>query len=47
MGTDDLFHKRKKRKIRSLRRKQAMKDSCDVILIVCEWCIPFWNICGI
>ena len=36
MGTDDLFHKRKKRKTRSLRRKQAMKDSYDVILIVCE-----------
>jgi len=36
MGTDDLFHKRKKRKTQLLRRRQAMKDSYDVILIVCE-----------
>ena len=36
MGTDDLFHKRKKRKAQLLRRRQAMKDSYDVILIVCE-----------
>ncbi len=36
MGTDDLFHKRKKRKTRMLRRRRAKKDSYDVILIVCE-----------
>ena len=36
MGTDDLFHKRKKRKAHLLRRRQATKDSYDVILIVCE-----------
>ena len=36
MGTDNLFHKRKKRKTESLRRKKAMKDPYDVVLIVCE-----------
>jgi hypothetical protein len=36
MGTDDLFHKRKTRNTQLLRRRQAMKDSYDVILIVCE-----------
>jgi len=36
MGTDDLFHKRKERKVAFLRRKRAMKAPYDVILIVCE-----------
>lgn len=36
MGTDNLFHKKKKRKAESLRRRRAMKASYDVILIVCE-----------
>ena len=36
MGTDNLFHKRKKRKAESLRRRRAMKAPYDVILIVCE-----------
>lgn len=36
MGSDDLFQKRKTRKTQLLRRRQAMKDSYDVILIVCE-----------
>ncbi|MEA3358535.1 MAG: RloB family protein [Thermodesulfobacteriota bacterium] len=36
MGTDNLFHKRKERKVELLRRRQAMKAPYDVILIVCE-----------
>ncbi len=36
MGTDNLFHKRKERKIELLRRRRAMKAPYDVILIVCE-----------
>ncbi len=36
MGTDDLFHKKKKRKAESLHRRRAMKAPYDVILIVCE-----------
>ena len=36
MGTDNLFHKRKERKTKSLRRRRAMKAPYDVILIVCE-----------
>ncbi len=36
MGTDNLFHKRKERKVELLRRRRAMKAPYDVILIVCE-----------
>ncbi len=36
MGTDNLYHKRKERKAELLRRRRAMKDPYDVILIVCE-----------
>jgi hypothetical protein len=36
MGTDNLFHKRKERRAKSLRRRQAMKAPYDVVLIVCE-----------
>lgn len=36
MGTDNLFHKKKERKASLLRRRRAMKDPYDVILIVCE-----------
>jgi len=36
MGTDNLFHIRKERKASLLRRRRAMKDPYDVILIVCE-----------
>jgi hypothetical protein len=36
MGTDSLFHKRKERKAELLRRRRAMKEPYDVILIVCE-----------
>ena len=36
MGTDNLFHKRKERKAELLRRRRAMKEPYDVILIVCE-----------
>jgi hypothetical protein len=36
MGTDNLFHKRKDRKAELLRRRRAMKEPYDVILIVCE-----------
>ena len=36
MGTDNLFHKKKERKAVELRRRRAMKEPYDVILIVCE-----------
>ncbi len=36
MGTDNLFHKRKERRVELLRRRRAMKAPYDVILIVCE-----------
>jgi len=36
MGTDNLFHKRKKRKVESLRRRRATIAPYDVVLIVCE-----------
>ncbi|MBW2576106.1 MAG: RloB domain-containing protein [Deltaproteobacteria bacterium] len=36
MGTDNLFHKRKERKAKLLRRRRATKAPYDVILIVCE-----------
>lgn len=36
MGTDNLFHKRKARKIEALRRKKAKQKPYDVVLIVCE-----------
>jgi hypothetical protein len=36
MGTDNLFHKRKERKAELLRRRRAIKEPYDVILIVCE-----------
>ena len=36
MGSDDLFHKRRKRSKESLKRKAARRDPFDVVLIVCE-----------
>lgn len=36
MGTDNLFHKNKARKARSLQRKKASRAPYDRILIVCE-----------
>jgi len=36
MGTDNLHHKRKERSKASLRRHQALRDSYEVVLIVCE-----------
>lgn len=36
MGTDNLYHKRKKRAAASLRREQARRSPYDVVLIVCE-----------
>ncbi len=36
MGTDNLFHKRKKRKVKSLRRRPARIAPHDVVLIACE-----------
>ncbi len=36
MGTDNLYHKRKARTINSLKRKKSLRDSYDVVLIVCE-----------
>ncbi len=36
MGTDNLFHKRKERKAKLLRRQKAKKEPYDVVLIVCE-----------
>ncbi|MEE8429189.1 MAG: RloB family protein [Gammaproteobacteria bacterium] len=36
MGTDNLYHKRKERSKASLRRRRALRDSYDVVLIVCE-----------
>jgi hypothetical protein len=36
MGSDNLFHKRKARKIESLRRARAKRAPYDMVLIVCE-----------
>jgi hypothetical protein len=36
MGSDDLFHRRKARKAKSLRREKAMRDPYERVLIVCE-----------
>ncbi len=36
MGTDNLHHKRKERSKASLRRHRALRDSYEVVLIVCE-----------
>jgi len=36
MGTDNLFHKRKKRKAKSLRRRPPSITPYDVVLIACE-----------
>lgn len=36
MGSDDLHHKRRARKIDSLRRSKAKRSPYDVVLIVCE-----------
>lgn len=36
MGTDNLFHKRKERKIASFKRTQARRSPHDTVLIVCE-----------
>lgn len=36
MGSDDLFHKRKKRDAASLKRKKAKRAPYDRVLIVCE-----------
>lgn len=36
MGSDDLHHKRKTRAARDLKRKVALRESYDKVLIVCE-----------
>ena len=36
MGSENLFHKRKARRAKSLRRKKARRASYDTVLIVCE-----------
>lgn len=36
MGTDNLHHKRKARTINSLKRQKSLRDSYEVVLIVCE-----------
>ncbi len=36
MGSEDLHHRRKKRKIESLKRVSLGRESYDVVLIVCE-----------
>ncbi|WP_275100174.1 RloB family protein [Sedimenticola hydrogenitrophicus] len=36
MGSDDLFHKRRKKAEKSLKRSQAKRDAYDRVLIVCE-----------
>jgi hypothetical protein len=36
MGTDNLFHKKRERGIRDLKRKRAQRSSYDRVLIVCE-----------
>lgn len=36
MGTDDLFHKRRAKKAKDLRRRKARRDPYDKVLIVCE-----------
>ena len=36
MGSDNLFHKRKKRLAASHRRRQAQRSPYDMVLIVCE-----------
>jgi len=36
MGTDNLFHKKRERGIRDLKRKTAQRSSYDRVLIVCE-----------
>jgi len=36
MGSDNLFHKRKARKAKSLRRFKAKRAPYDLVLIVCE-----------
>lgn len=36
MGTDNLYHKRKERNAKLLRRRPASKAPYDIILIVCE-----------
>jgi len=53
MGSDDLFHKRKSRKVAALRRQEHKREPYDLVLIVCEGgktepkCTTWWNICGI
>ncbi len=36
MGTDDLFHKKRERGIRDLKRKRALRSPYGRVLIVCE-----------
>jgi hypothetical protein len=36
MGTDDLFHKRKARRLETHRREKAKRAPYERILIVCE-----------
>ena len=36
MGTDDLFHKRKARKVTQLQRAKESREPYDKVLIVCE-----------
>lgn len=36
MGSDDLFHKRKARRSKYLKRRKARREPYDRVLIVCE-----------
>ena len=36
MGSDDLFHKRKAKQTRDLKRKKDKRAPYDKVLIVCE-----------
>lgn len=36
MGTDDLFHKRKAKKTKDLKRRKARREPFAKVLIVCE-----------
>ena len=36
MGSDDLFHKRKARRLQDLARRKAIRSQYSKVLIVCE-----------
>jgi hypothetical protein len=36
MGNDNLFHKRKEKKVAALRREELKREPYDLVLIVCE-----------